>query len=119
MPEILRSTTFNRTLSRPPTRRIQFASASPVGTEAPMKSRNLLEAAAASYDPATLKALGQAFDQAWASIAHTFPADSPMVGNARETLASALLSVAPLHSQNVDALRDAALQAMALNDRNG
>ena len=79
-----------------------------------MKARKLLESA--SYGPDTLKALGDAFDRAWASIAHLY--GSPLeIERARLRLANALLAVASQHGNNVQALMDAALQRMAINYR--
>jgi hypothetical protein len=79
-----------------------------------MKARKILEGA--SYDPDTLKAVGQAFDQAWASIAAHYSAD-PEIERARLRLANSMLAVAPLHGQDVEALQKAALAHMALNYR--
>jgi hypothetical protein len=80
-----------------------------------VKARRLIEGA--SYDPETLKALGQAFDGAWATIAGNFGTDSNDVEKARLRLATALLSVASEHGRNIQALMQGALQAMALNYR--
>jgi hypothetical protein len=79
-----------------------------------MKARKVLEGA--SYDPATLKALCQAFDAAWASIEelYYYPAE---VETARLKLANSVLAVATLHGTDVDALKNGALQHMALNYR--
>jgi hypothetical protein len=69
---------------------------------------------AASYGPEALKVLGQAFDEAWASIAGNFGNDPHDIERARVTLANALLSVASEDSRDVEALKQGALQAMAL-----
>jgi len=71
----------------------------------------------ASYGPDTLKALGQAFDQAWAEIAGNF--GSTQVENARLRLAEAMLSIATEGTTDVSALKAGALQAMALDYRSG
>jgi hypothetical protein len=55
-----------------------------------MKARRLIDGA--SFGPDTLKALGQAFDQAWAEIAGNF--GSTQVENARLRLEAAMLSIA-------------------------
>ena len=46
----------------------------------------------ATYDPSTLKVLGEVFDTAWASIEHHYCATSREAGRLR--LAGALLEVA-------------------------
>jgi len=77
-----------------------------------MKARQLIDGT--SYGPDALKALGQAFDEAWASIAGNF-GDEPLdMEQARLKLAKALLSVASEDSSNVEVLKKAALQVMAL-----
>jgi len=82
-----------------------------------MKARRLIDGAA--FGPETLKALGEAFDQAWAQIAGNF-GDTPLqVENARLRLAEALLSIATEGSMDVAALKAGALQAMALDYRSG
>jgi hypothetical protein len=78
-----------------------------------MKARKFLEGA--SYDPETLKAIGQAFDQAWASIAGHYR--NLEIERARLRLANSMLAIAPLYGHDVEALKDAALQHMALNYR--
>jgi len=67
------------------------------------------------YGPEALKAIGQAFDQAWQQIAPNFGDDPTDVGKARIRLAHALLSVADNESRDVGVLRQAALQQMALD----
>jgi len=82
-----------------------------------MKARRVIDGAA--FGPETLKALGEAFDQAWAQIAGNF-GDTPLqVENARLRLAEALLSIATEGSMDVAALKAGALQAMALDYRSG
>ena len=80
-----------------------------------MKARRLIDGAA--LGPATLKALGEAFDQAWAQIAGNFGDNPTQVENARLRLAEAMLSVATEDSKDVAALKDGALQAMAMDYR--
>ena len=70
-----------------------------------------------SFDPDTLKAACQAFDEAWESIAKNY-SDNPLtVERARLRLANAVLAVAPRCGTDVEALRTAALQHVALNYR--
>jgi len=85
--------------------------------ELAMKARRLIDGTA--FGPETLKALGEAFDQAWAQIAGNFGDSPTQVENARLRLAEAVLSVATEHSMDVAALKDGALQAMALDYRSG
>jgi hypothetical protein len=77
-----------------------------------MKARQLIDSA--SFGPDTLKVMGQAFDEAWASIAGNFEENPLAIEAARLKLANAMLSVAHEKSCDVEALKNAALQAMAL-----
>ena len=77
-----------------------------------MKARRLIDGAA--YGPNALKTLGQAFDEVWASIAGNFGDDPSDIERARLKLATALLSVASEDSRDVEVLKKAALQVMAL-----
>jgi len=70
---------------------------------------------AASYGPEALKALGQAFDEAWFRIAGHFGDDPEDIEKARLQLARALLSIAHEESRDVGVLRQAALEQMALD----
>ena len=80
-----------------------------------MTARRLIDGA--SFGPATLKVIGQAFDEAWAVIAGNF---GPFqVEDARLRLAEALLSVATEDSTDVTVLMNGALQAMALDYKSG
>ena len=56
-----------------------------------------------SYGPETLKAIGQAFDEAWLTIAGNFGKDTSEAGRLR--LANAMLSVACEDSRDVEALK--------------
>ena len=76
-----------------------------------MKALQLIDAA--SYGPDALKAITQAFDEAWAVIAGNFSEGSVEAGRIR--LANALLSVAFEDSRDVDALKRGALEVMALS----
>lgn len=80
-----------------------------------MKARQLLDGA--SYNSETLEAMGLAFDIAWQEIAANFGDDVAEIEAARTELARALLSVADEDSRDVQALKNAALQAMALDYR--
>jgi len=80
-----------------------------------MKARSLIDGA--SYGPDALKASGRAFDEAWAQIAGNFGSDPVVIDAARLKLANALLSVADDDSRDVEVLRQAALQRMALDYR--
>jgi hypothetical protein len=77
-----------------------------------MKARAIISGA--SYGPDTLKLISQAFDAAWAEIAHHFDGD-PMRDTVRERLAHAILAVADAASRDVEALKRTALQVLALN----
>ena len=67
--------------------------------------------ARASYGPESLKVIGQAFDGAWAEIAHRF--HSPLeIEAARLRLANAVLAVAKQDSRNPEELKSLALQTM-------
>lgn len=82
-----------------------------------MKARALIDGA--SFGPETFKAMGQAFDLAWAEIAGNFGDSLTQIESARLRLAEAMLSIASDGSIDVKALKDGALQAMALDYRSG
>jgi hypothetical protein len=88
-----------------------------MGRETLAKARQLIDGA--SFGPDALKAIGKAFDEAWAEIASNFGAEPQDVEKARLRLAKALLSVAHEDSRDVDVLKRAALQRMALDYRRG
>jgi hypothetical protein len=67
-----------------------------------------------SYGPEALQVVGQAFDEAWSSIAGTIGDDPVEVEAMRIRLANALLSVASEDSRDATVLKNAALQALAL-----
>jgi hypothetical protein len=71
----------------------------------------------ASFGPEVLKALTQAFDEAWLDIEGNFGDETDVVEVARLRLATSLLSVASEESRDVKTLKDAALQVMARNYR--
>jgi len=70
----------------------------------------------AAYGPQSVKAMGQAFDEAWVLIAGNFstPEESEI---ARLLLAEAILSVATKGSCDVVALKSGALHALAMDYR--
>jgi len=78
-----------------------------------MNARQLIYGA--WYGPEALKVIGQAFDQAWQQIAPNFGDDPVDVEKARIRLAHALLCVADDDSRDIDVLKQAGLQRMALD----
>ena len=80
-----------------------------------MKARHLIDDA--SFGPEALKAIGEAFDAAWHDIAANFGNHPQDIELARVRLANAVLSVACEESRDVEALKNGALQAMALGYR--
>ena len=83
--------------------------------EASTKVRQLIDGA--SFGPEALKATSEAFDAAWAEIAGNFGDDSIDVEKARLRLADAILSIADEDSRDVEVLKRAVLQWMALDYR--
>jgi hypothetical protein len=77
-----------------------------------MRTHHLIDSA--SYGPEALKAMGQAYDEAWLEIAGNFGDDPRDIELARVRLANAVLSVACEESRDAAALKNGALQAMAL-----
>ena len=67
--------------------------------------------------PGALKAISEAFDAAWAEIAEKFGKDPTEIELARHRLANAVLAVASEDSRDLEALKKAALQRMALDYR--
>jgi hypothetical protein len=79
-----------------------------------MKARRSI----AAFGPEAVKAMGEAFDQAWIEVAGNF--GSPLeVEKARLKLANAMLSVATEGSTDVATLKAAALQVIAMDYRSG
>jgi hypothetical protein len=76
-----------------------------------MEARRRIESA--SFGPEVL--LAEAFDQAWESIKATFGDDALACERARLHLADCLLSVANEQTRDVEALKVAALEKMALS----
>jgi hypothetical protein len=77
-----------------------------------MKARALI--AAASYGPEALKVICQAFDTAWAEIAHNFEGHPAQVDAARERLAHSVFAIADDNSRDPEALKSAALQVLVM-----
>jgi hypothetical protein len=79
-----------------------------------MKARQLIDGAA--FGPEAMKAIGEAFDEAWTDTAPKFGNFLEDVQKARERLARAMLSIANEDSRDVAVLKEAALQRMALDE---
>lgn len=80
-----------------------------------MRARQLIDGA--SFGPEALKAIGEAFDTAWAEIAGNFGDDPTETECARLKLANAILSIASEDSRDVEILKQAGLERMALDYR--
>jgi hypothetical protein len=78
-----------------------------------MKARQLIDEA--SFDPEVVKAMGRAFDEAWNQIAANFGREPKVIEDARMRLAEAMVSVADQSTTDVQALKDGALQQMAMD----
>jgi hypothetical protein len=77
-----------------------------------MRAKNLI--AGAAFDPNTVKAIGEAFDEAWAVIAPKFASAQPLiVENARLGLAQFVIAAATTHGADVEKLKAAALRSMS------
>jgi hypothetical protein len=98
---------------------IDLGSSAPVvhwGYPPIMKARQVIDGA--SFGPDALKAIGRAFDEAWAQIAANIGDDPEDIDKARYRLATAMLSVAKEDSRDVEALKGAVLEEMAPGYRN-
>ena len=80
-----------------------------------VRARQLIDGAA--FGPDAMEVIGQAFDAAWAEIEGNFGTVPVDLEVARYKLANALLSVAHEDSRDVEVLKRAALQRMALDYR--
>ena len=79
------------------------------------KARQLI--AGATYDPATLKTISDAFDEAWASLASGY--SSPLaVEAARLKLANIVLSLAAEGERNAERLKDRACRIFNVDSPN-
>ena len=82
-----------------------------------MKARRLIESS--DFPPEALHVMFQAFDEAWAEVSHHFATDEAEKEHARTRLAHAILAVARGDSDNVERLKNEALQVMAMGYREG
>jgi hypothetical protein len=93
---------------------IEAGGVSSVGDD--LKARELIDSAA--FGPDTLKVIGQAFDEAWDSVAGNFEENPLAIQAARLKLANAILAEAKANPHDdVETLKNAALQAVALSYR--
>jgi hypothetical protein len=72
-----------------------------------MEAKRLIDGA--SFGPDALRAVGKAFDAAWAEIAGNFGNHPVQVETARPKLANAILSIADEGSRDVEVLKRARL----------
>ncbi len=86
-----------------------------VALAAGKSARQLIDGA--SFGPEAVKAIGAAFDAAWAEIVGNFGHEPEDVEKTRLRLAKAMLSIADEDSREVEVLKRAALQRMALDYR--
>lgn len=82
-----------------------------------MKARDVIKEVGATYGPQALKMIGATFDEAWAEISHHFDADGTETEAVRLALANAILEAANEGNRDPAALKNAALQTMALASR--
>ena len=82
-----------------------------------MKARELIKGSGATYGPETLKMIGQAYDDAWSEIASHFTRNGLQAQSVRLRLAHAVLAVAREDSRDPVELKNAALQIIALQNR--
>ena len=80
-----------------------------------MKARAIIDGA--TFGPDALKVVCQAFDDAWRDIEANFGNDPRDIEIARLKLANAVMSVADEDSRDIEAVKNGALQAMALDYR--
>ena len=76
-----------------------------------VKARQLINGA--SFGPAAIKAMSEAFDLAWGQIASHFDGDPLIRDSARQSLAEAVLAAAAYSIPDVQTLKDAGLSVMA------
>jgi hypothetical protein len=81
-----------------------------------MKARRVIESSS-NFDAATLTVLCKAFDAAWAEIESHFEGDDAATEHARLRLAYAVLIVARQGDDDVDQVKNDALQVMAIAAR--
>jgi hypothetical protein len=80
-----------------------------------MKARKLIDGA--SFAPEVVKAMGEAFDAAWAEIVRNYGSEPKLTEEPRMRLAEAILAVAAEGFTDVGHLKDRALQLMAKSYR--
>lgn len=80
-----------------------------------MKARNLIESS--SFGPDALKALWQAFDEAWNSVAANYGSDQTAIEDARFRLATYMIALAASGVTEPEALKRAALQRLADSEK--
>jgi len=83
--------------------------------ETAMEARQCI--AGASFGPKALRVIGQAFDAAWVEIAGNFGNDPPQIEAARLKLATTIISIATDDSRDVEVLKKAAIERMAMDYR--
>jgi hypothetical protein len=76
----------------------------------------LLDTAASSYAPATLKLLGQAFDEVWQDIAGNYGA-AATIEDRRTRLALIILELANMGERDLDDIKREALAIMRLREQ--
>ena len=81
-----------------------------------MRARKLLEKSLATFDPATLATIYEAFDQAWGVVAGNYGTDPKTVEAARLKLADAMLAVVHQGMTDSHQLASLALQMMRINE---
>ena len=64
----------------------------------------------ASFDPSALKMIGEAFDEAWASIGNSIGSDPVSVDAARTRLANIMLGLAKDRQISSERLKETALR---------
>jgi hypothetical protein len=70
-----------------------------------------------AFEPEAVKAMGEAFDQAWTEIAGNFGENPLEIEGARLRLAEAVLSAAAEGSSDVAAMKADALHVMVVDHR--
>lgn len=81
-----------------------------------MPLSNLIAKSGTVYGPETLKAMTQAFDEAWAEIEPHFESGGLQAQAYRLRLAKSILAVATENSTDAEILKNEALAAIALDD---
>ena len=79
-----------------------------MGTAKMTEARRLIDSA--TFDPGTLKMLGQAFDETWASIVDSIGSDPTSIETARTKLATIMLGLAKDRQLSGEPLKITALR---------